>query len=90
MSAFFDRVRFNRDHRWAHGHMSDYLDGDLAPSRRTRMQRHIKECPECHWALAVLRRMVGALHRLPPPAGGADAHQIAASVRRRLEEPPPP
>jgi anti-sigma factor RsiW len=69
--------------------MSDYLDGELASSRRRRMERHASECPKCRRVLAMLRRMVGALHRVPPPVGGAEARQIAASVRRRLGEPPP-
>jgi anti-sigma factor RsiW len=86
----FERVPVKRECRWAQDHMSDYLDGDLAESRRRRMQQHVKECPECHRVLTTLRRMVGALHRLPTPVGGADALGIAASVRRRLGEPPPP
>jgi anti-sigma factor RsiW len=90
MSALFPQVRFGRDHRWAPRHMSEYLDGELASSRRRRMERHAKDCPECRRHLAMLRRMLGALHRLPPPVGGADALQIAASVRRRLGEPARP
>jgi anti-sigma factor RsiW len=90
MNQFFDRVRFVLDHRWAPGRMSDYLDGELASSRRTRMQRHVKECPECRQLLAILGRLLDAMHRLPPPVGSADATQIAASVRLRLREPPPP
>jgi anti-sigma factor RsiW len=69
--------------------MSDYLDGELDSSRRRRMQRHVKECPECHRLLTMLRRLVGALHRLPPPVGSTDALRIATSVRRRLGEPQP-
>jgi anti-sigma factor RsiW len=88
MSGFFERVRFC-ECRWAQGHMSDYLDGELAASRRSRMQRHVKECPKCRRVLATLRGMVGALHRVPPPVGGAGGRQIAASVRRRLGELPP-
>jgi anti-sigma factor RsiW len=90
MSEFFEPAPVKRQCRWAQGHMSDYLDGDLAGSRRSRMQRHVKECPTCHRVLAMLGRTVASLHRLPPPVGGADARQIAASVRRRLAEPPPP
>jgi anti-sigma factor RsiW len=89
MSQFFDRVRSSRDHRWAHDHVSDYLDGELDASRRGRMERHAAECPECHRVITTLRRMVGALRRLPPPGGSSDATRIAASVRRRLGEPPP-
>jgi anti-sigma factor RsiW len=89
MSEFFDRMRFGCDCRGAHGHMSDYLDGELAASRRHRMQRHADVCSQCRRVLATLRRMVGALRRVPPSTGGADAREIAASVRRRLSEPPP-
>jgi anti-sigma factor RsiW len=90
MNGFFERAPVKRECRWAQGHMSDYLDEDLAGSRRSRMQRHLKKCPECHGVLTTLRRVVRALHRLPPPGGGADAIRIADSVRRRLGEPPPP
>jgi anti-sigma factor RsiW len=88
VSEFLDRARFDRDHRWAPGQMSDYLDGELASSPRARMERHGQVCPECRRLLAGLRRMLAALHRLPPPADGADALRIAASVRLRLGEPP--
>lgn len=90
MSRFLSRMRFSRDHRWAPGHMSDYLDGGLAPSRRRRMERHVGDCPECGRLLAALHRMMDALHRAPPPVAAADAAQIAEAVRRRLQEPPSP
>jgi anti-sigma factor RsiW len=83
------RVRFRRDHGWAPGRMSDYLDGDLPPSGRSRMERHTRDCPECHRLLAGLRALVRGLGRLPVPEGGAGAVQIAAAVRDRLGEPPP-
>jgi anti-sigma factor RsiW len=83
------RVRFKRDHAWAPGHMSDYLDDDLAPSRRGRMERHMRDCPECDRLLAGLRAVVRSLGRLPAPDGGADPARIAALVRGRLDEPPP-
>jgi anti-sigma factor RsiW len=88
MTEFGDRTRFERDHRWAPEQMSDYLDGELAASARGRMQRHLGECQECRRLLASLRAVVDRLHRLPAPTGGADAVQIAASVRLRLNEPP--
>jgi anti-sigma factor RsiW len=68
--------------------MSAYIDAELARRRRTRLERHVKECAECLRVLAGLRRMLDALQRLPPPAGGGDALHIAASVRGRLQEPP--
>jgi len=86
MSGLLDRERFRRDHRWAPRRMSDYLDGELAPAGRTRMKRHLGECAECRRLLAGLRRAVDGLHRLSAPSAGADALQIAASVRARLSK----
>jgi anti-sigma factor RsiW len=80
MSEFFDRMCFGCDCRGARGHMSDYLDGELAAGRRHRMQRHAEVCSQCRRVLATLRRMVGALRRVPPPAGGADARDPFAAI----------
>jgi anti-sigma factor RsiW len=86
MSELLDRERFKRDHRWARGRMSDYLDGELTLARRTRMEDHLGECAECRRLLAGLRRTLDGLNRLPAPSGGVDALRIAASVRGRLSE----
>ena len=67
--------------------MSDYLDGELAPAARTRMERHLGQCAECRRLLAGLRRTVDGLRRLSAPTPRRDALQIAASVRARLNEP---
>jgi anti-sigma factor RsiW len=90
MSQLRHRLSFGRNHRWATRRMSAYLDGELAVAPRTRMERHARECPECRLLLAGLRQTMAALHRLGAPGGGVDAVQIAASVRLRLGEPPPP
>lgn len=87
MSGLLDRERFRRDHRWARGRMSDYLDGDLAPAGATRMERHLGECAECRRLLAGLRRTLDGLHRLAAVSPGAHALQIAALVRAQLNEP---
>jgi anti-sigma factor RsiW len=86
MSGLLDRERFKRDHRWAPDRMSDYVDGELASSGRARMDHHLAECDECRRLLAGLRRTLDVLNRLATPSGGADAVQIAASVRLRLGE----
>ena len=80
------RVRFRRDHGWAPDHMSEYVDGELAPAGRARMDRHMGECPECRRVLAGLLSLVDRLGRVGAPRGGADAVQIAAAVRGRLDE----
>jgi anti-sigma factor RsiW len=89
MNKSVDRARFERDHRWAPEHMSDYLDADLATRGRARMERHLGECPECRRLLAGLRAIIDGLHGLPAPSGGANATAIAALVRVRLDDAPP-
>ena len=64
MSGWLDRIRFRRDHRWAPGQMSGYLDGDLDPARRVRLEHHLGECARCRRLLASLRRILDGLHRL--------------------------
>ena len=66
--------------------MSDYLDGELAPSQRTRMEHHLGECANCRRLLAGLRQTVAALHRLTARADSVDVVAIATSVRSRLDE----
>ena len=85
MNVVWYRVRFARDHRWATGHMSDYLDDELASAGRTRMERHSDECPECRAVLRSLGRMLAILHRLPP---SNEAPDLTTAVRRQLHEPP--
>jgi anti-sigma factor RsiW len=83
------RVRFMRDHRWAPGRMSEYLDDELSAAERARMKRHARDCPECERVLAGLRVLVHRLAGLAAPDGGVDAVQVAALVRVRLDDPPP-
>jgi anti-sigma factor RsiW len=90
MHDFVSRPRFWADHRWAPPHMSDYLDGDLDAGGRTRMERHVGECPECRTVLVQLRLVVDRLHRMPAPVDDGGASQIAAAVRVRLSQPPGP
>jgi anti-sigma factor RsiW len=88
MSTIWHRTRFRLDHRWAPRRMSDYLDGELASSGRTRMDRHVGECEECRRVLAGLRAMLDQLQRLPGRGVEVDAVQIVTAVRARLREPP--
>jgi anti-sigma factor RsiW len=65
--------------------MSAYLDGDLVPRARARLDRHTGECAECRGVLHSLGRMLERLHSLPASRRGAP--DIAQTVRRRLHEP---
>ena len=69
--------------------MSDYLDGELAPDERGRLEHHVGECVECRRVIAGLRLVVEALRLLPAPESGRDAVTFAGSVRARLEKPEP-
>jgi anti-sigma factor RsiW len=78
-------LRFMRDHRWTHAHLSDYVDRDLSEPGRRRVEKHVGMCPRCRRMLATLIKTVEALRTLgaEPAAGGG----IADSVIARLREP---
>lgn len=80
------RLRFGRDHRWTHGRLSEYLDGELVARSRTRIEHHLRECPECLGALRSLERVLGLLRALPP-VSDTERPDIASAVRRRLRDP---
>ncbi len=86
MSRLFDRMRFRRDHRWTPRHMSAYLDAELPPQRRTRLERHLRDCPECRGVLQALRRMLGLLKRTAPASTTDETPDIASAVLARLHE----
>lgn len=67
--------------------MSAYLDGELPPSARERVRRHIRDCPECRRVLRGLQRMLGLLDGIAP-AGGEEGPDIATAVIRRLGDTP--
>jgi anti-sigma factor RsiW len=88
MSDTSQTARFERDHRWAPGQMSAYVDGDLPTVRRARFEHHVGECAECRRLLAGLERMLDRLGRLAGPSGGIRPREIAAAVQVRLDQPP--
>jgi anti-sigma factor RsiW len=85
MTTLLHRARFRLDHRWAPGHMSAYLDGELASGARARLRHHVVECAECRAVLDSLRRMLGLLKSVPGLAF-EETPDIASAVRRRLRD----
>ena len=79
---FLDRRRFMREHRWTHAHLSDYLDRELDPGERERVDAHVGICPQCSRVLATLRRTLEGLHllRARPEPG------LAEGVIERLRD----
>jgi predicted anti-sigma-YlaC factor YlaD len=80
ISRLLQRRRFMREHRWTHAHLSDYLDDELTPRERRRVDEHVGMCPQCRRVLRTLRRTLESLMELsaePRPA-------VAEGVLRRL------
>jgi anti-sigma factor RsiW len=71
---FLERRRYMREHRWTHAHLSEYLDRELGPRERKRVEAHVGICPHCSRVLATLRRTLEGLHllRAQPQTGLAD------------------
>jgi len=55
-----------REHRWTHAHLSDYLDGELSPADRGRVEDHVGMCPHCRRVLRTLKRTLESLMDLSP------------------------
>ena len=59
-----ERRRHMREHNWTHAHLSDYLDDDLSPAERERLEEHLGICPHCRRVLRTLRRTLESLMEL--------------------------
>lgn len=79
-------LRFPRDHRFTMEQASAYLDGELDPAGRERVEHHAHRCPKCHELLRSLRRTVRALRGLDGGPGPEDEARIADAVIARLRD----
>jgi anti-sigma factor RsiW len=77
-----ERMRFMREHRWTHAHLSEYLDRELADDERARVEDHVGLCPQCRRVLATLRRTLERLRDLP----GKPQPEVAEGVIERLRD----
>lgn len=68
------------------GDLSAYLDGELAPGVRARLDTHLASCPSCAWAIAELRALHAEFRALPDESPGFDVAQV---IRGRIEALPP-
>ena len=78
-------MRFYREHRWTHRHLSEYLDGELGPGERERVERHVGVCPKCHRILATLKRTLAALMGLREEPAGDLADDVIGRLRAEGE-----
>jgi anti-sigma factor RsiW len=74
--------RYMREHRWTHSRLSAYLDRELAPRERVRVEEHVGICPHCRRVLATLRRTVERLADLGLEPRPEVAHGVIARLRR--------
>jgi len=63
--------------------LSSYLDGDIPPEERNRLEEHLCGCPPCIEFLESLRRTVGLCHGFEPDAAPPP---VASEFRQRLLE----
>ena len=56
---------FPSEHEWAAQQLSAYLDSELSPSDRERVEAHLKECQTCTEELRTLRWTVSLAAQMP-------------------------
>jgi hypothetical protein len=71
------------NHEELRRHLSAYLEADLAPGERARIEEHLAGCPECRREYLELRHTVDLLRGLPEPEPPLD---LAGRVIARLRE----
>jgi anti-sigma factor RsiW len=86
LGRFAERLRFMRDHRWTPRHASEYIDGELDPDARRRVERHASVCPECHALVASLGSLIVILRGFRRKTGQEVAAAVLAGVREELRD----
>ncbi len=71
--------------RWTE-RLSEYLDGELAPSMRAELEEHLLQCAECEAALADIRRVVGRAGSL---ADREPTHDLWPGIAQAIGATPP-
>jgi len=85
-AALLHPLRFRRDHGFTRTQASAYLDGELGPDDRGRIESHTHLCPPCARFMAGLGRTVSALGQLR----GTETPRVSVSegVLARLRDEP--
>jgi Putative zinc-finger len=69
------------DHQWSQRHLSHYVEGDLRPHARRRLDRHARGCVDCTRGIRAMRALVYATHGLGGLAGVYAPETIFDRVR---------
>jgi len=81
MSVLPERLQMKRDHRWARRRLSEYVDDELTPAERRRLERHADICPECGPLLRALTVTVFRLRQLRFRLPGSVAPRVIDRLR---------
>ena len=57
------------DHEWSQQHLSHYVEGELRPRARRRLDRHARGCVDCGRGIRAMRALVYAVQGLDGLAG---------------------
>ncbi|HEY2304615.1 MAG TPA: zf-HC2 domain-containing protein [Streptosporangiaceae bacterium] len=57
------------DHEWSQRHLSHYVEGELRPRARRRLDRHARGCTDCGRGIRAMRALVYAVQGLDGLAG---------------------
>ena len=76
------------DHRWSQRHLSHYIEGELRPRARRRLERHARGCVDCGRGIRAMRALVYAAQRLDGPARVRAPATIFDRVRLAAGGPP--
>ena len=57
------------DHQWSQQHLSHYVEGELGPRARHRLDRHALGCVDCGRGIKAMRALVYAVQGLDGLAG---------------------
>jgi hypothetical protein len=69
------------DHQWSQRHLSHYVEGDLRPRSRRRLDRHARDCADCGRGIRALRALVHAVQGLDGLAAARAPGTIFDRVR---------
>jgi anti-sigma factor RsiW len=69
------------DHEWSQRHLSHYIEGELRPRARRRLDRHARGCADCGRGIRAMRALVYAVQGLDGLAGARAPAPIFDRVR---------
>jgi anti-sigma factor RsiW len=69
------------DHEWSQQRLSHYVEGDLTPRARRRLDRHARDCADCTRGIRAMRALVYAARGLGGPVGVRAPETIFDRVR---------